>query len=106
MIEIKDDERKKPLIAVSVGPYGAILADGSEYKGDYKLNTEELTQWHSERLAALAETQGDIYACETIPSLDEVKALLTAIKQFKSIKAWITVSCKDAECLNSGDKFT
>ena len=61
-------------VAASVGPYGASLADGSEYRGDYGLSVDELRAWHRPRLAVLAEAGADLLACETIPCLAEVEA--------------------------------
>ena len=59
------------LVAASVGPYGAYLHDGSEYRGDYGLTVEELMAWHRPRFAVLAQSGADLLACETIPSLAE-----------------------------------
>lgn len=56
-------------VAASVGPYGAMLADGSEYRGDYGLTVAELTRFHRPRLEALAEAAPDVFAVETIPDL-------------------------------------
>lgn len=56
------------LIAGSVGPYGAYLADGSEYRGDYELSAAEFTDFHRPRTEALAAAGVDFLACETLPS--------------------------------------
>src|SRR5262249_15804373 len=61
-------------VAASVGPYGAVLADGSEYRGDYGLSVAELRLWHRRRLAVLADAGADVLAVETIPCLAEVEA--------------------------------
>jgi homocysteine S-methyltransferase len=55
------------LVAASVGPYGAILHDGSEYRGDYGLSEDALAQFHAPRMAALLAAAPDLLACETIP---------------------------------------
>src|SRR5215207_4492617 len=55
-------------VAASVGPYGATLHDGSEYRGNYGLTVEELIAFHERRFAILAESGADLLACETIPS--------------------------------------
>ena len=68
-------------IAGSVGPYGAALADGSEYRGDYDLSIDELRAWHRPRIALLIEAGVDILALETIPCLAEVEALLAEIDE-------------------------
>ena len=67
--------RPQPLVAASVGPYGAYLADGSEYRGDYKASRAELADFHAERLALLCAAQPDLLACETLPLLDEARAI-------------------------------
>ena len=60
-------DRLPPLIAASVGPYGAMLADGSEYRGDYPVSDTELMDFHRPRLQLLADSGADLLACETIP---------------------------------------
>lgn len=63
-------------IAASVGPYGAALANGSEYTGRYDgMGVTELRNWHRARLQVLSRSGADFLLCETIPSLDEVRAL-------------------------------
>ena len=59
--------RSLPLVAASVGPYGAYLANGAEYTGEYDLDEKGLVAFHQERLFLLAETEADLLACETIP---------------------------------------
>lgn len=85
-------------VAASVGPYGAALADGSEYRGDYGLTVDELRRWHRPRLQVLmqAVTDGlaDVLAVETIPSAAEAEALLAEI-QGTCIPAWLSFSCAD-----------
>ena len=66
-------------VAASVGPYGAALADGSEYRGDYGRSVAELRDWHRPRLHALMDTDADVLALETIPCLAEVEALLAEV---------------------------
>ena len=78
-------------VAASVGPYGAALADGSEYRGRYGLRTAELLAWHQPRLEALAEASPDVLAMETVPDVDEAEALVTAIAGV-GIPAWPTYS--------------
>jgi homocysteine S-methyltransferase len=78
-------------VAASVGPYGAALADGSEYRGRYGLRTAELLAWHRPRLEALAEASPDVLAMETVPDVDEAEALVTAIAGV-GIPAWLTYS--------------
>lgn len=47
--------RLRPLVAASIGPYGACLADGSEYHGNYGLNKQDLIDFHRPRLTELAD---------------------------------------------------
>ncbi|ADB75671.1 homocysteine S-methyltransferase [Geodermatophilus obscurus] len=65
-------------IAGSVGPYGAALADGSEYTGAYadEIGVDRLRQWHRPRMEWLAEAGADVLACETVPAAAEAEALL------------------------------
>ncbi len=81
-------------VAASVGPYGAILHDGSEYRGNYGLTREELAAFHRERIAILASAKPDFLAIETIPDVLEVQALADALAG-NAIPAWITFSAKD-----------
>ncbi|MGW1974281.1 homocysteine S-methyltransferase [Streptomyces sp. NPDC001889] len=65
-------------VAASVGPYGAVLADGSEYRGRYGLSVRELERFHRPRIEALAAAGPDVLALETVPDTDEAEALLAA----------------------------
>ncbi len=88
--------RGRPLwIAASVGPYGAIRHDGSEYHGEYGLTTAELTEFHAERLAVLADAGADLLACETIPSRDEARALVAALRRVPAARAWVSFTSRD-----------
>ena len=87
--------RPSPLIAASIGPYGAYLADGSEYRGDYSLTEEDLIQFHRPRMAALLAAEPDLLACETIPCLLEARALVQLLTQFPTTDAWFTFSARD-----------
>ncbi|MFF2505784.1 homocysteine S-methyltransferase [Streptomyces sp. NPDC058067] len=80
-------------VAASVGPYGAMLANGSEYRGDYGLTVAELTRFHRPRLEALAEAAPDVFAIETIPDLREAEAVLTALEGL-GIPAWLSYSIR------------
>ena len=89
--------RLRPLIAASIGPYGAMLADGSEYRGNYALSDRELADFHRPRLKVLAESGADLLACETLPSLREALVLARLLQEFAHIPAWISFSCRDGE---------
>jgi homocysteine S-methyltransferase len=97
--------RAKPFVAASVGPYGAFLADGSEYRGNYGLTEEQLIDFHRSRMKALIEAGADVLACETIPSLIEAQALVNLLEEFKSIQAWISFSCRDETHINEGPRL-
>ncbi|MFB7366877.1 homocysteine S-methyltransferase [Streptomyces hydrogenans] len=66
-------------VAASVGPYGAMLADGSEYRGRYGLSVRELERFHRPRVEALAAAGPDVLALETVPDADEAEALLGVV---------------------------
>ena len=97
--------RVRPLVAGSVGPYGAFLADGSEYRGDYKLTEQELIDFHRPRVEALIASGADLLACETIPCLIEARALIKLLSEFPNVSAWFTFSAKDDEHICNGEKI-
>jgi len=97
--------RMRPLVAASIGPYGAFLADGSEYRGDYGLTVEELIDWHRLRLAVLAGSGADLLACETIPCRTEGEALVRLLAEHPHMPAWLSFSCRDNAHLASGESF-
>ncbi|CAN2253559.1 homocysteine S-methyltransferase [Bacillus vallismortis] len=94
--------RPKPIIAASVGPYGAYLADGSEYRGHYGISEDELVEFHRPRMKALIEAGADVLACETIPCLSEAKAIARLLKEFPEAYAWISFSAKDSQHISDG----
>jgi homocysteine S-methyltransferase len=98
-------KEQKPLIAASVGPYGASLADGSEYRGDYGLSVEELMSFHRARMKLLSESGAELLACETIPCPEEAIALIRLLKEFPGVQAWLSYSCKNKTEVCSGYSF-
>ncbi|WP_327185715.1 homocysteine S-methyltransferase [Streptomyces sp. NBC_01334] len=78
-------------VAASVGPYGAMLADGSEYRGRYGLSIAELERFHRPRLEVLAAASPDVLALETVPDADEAEALLRAVRGL-GVPAWLSYS--------------
>ncbi|MFT2015649.1 homocysteine S-methyltransferase [Streptomyces sp. 796.1] len=78
-------------VAGSVGPYGAMLADGSEYRGRYGLSVRELTEFHRPRIAALAAARPDALALETVPDVDEAEAMLRAAEGC-DVPVWLSYS--------------
>ena len=97
--------RMKPLVAASVGPYGAMLADGSEYRGNYGVSRQALMDFHRPRMQVLVDAGADLLACETIPCLDEAMAIAGLLPEFGSISAWISFSCKDGEHNSQGERL-
>jgi len=100
--EIQGDSNHRPLVAASVGPYGAYLADGSEYVGNYEVSDDELYTFHRSRWGILHDVGADLLACETIPSLREAKILRTIIDETTGCHAWISFSCRDGQHISDG----
>ncbi|MGW1807570.1 homocysteine S-methyltransferase [Streptomyces sp. NPDC002078] len=85
-----DEGVDRPLwVAASVGPYGAMLADGSEYRGRYGLSVAELERFHRPRMEVLAAAAPDVLALETVPDADEGAALLRAVRGL-GVPAWLS----------------
>jgi len=85
----------RPLwVAASAGPYGAMLADGSEYRGRYGLSVDELERFHRPRLEVLAAAGPDVLALETVPDADEAAALVRAVRGL-GVPAWLSYSVAD-----------
>jgi homocysteine S-methyltransferase len=97
--------RSLPLVAASVGPYGASLANGAEYTGAYDLDLKGLSAFHRERFHLLAEAGADLVACETFPSAVEAEALLSLLPERPWVLAWLSFSCRDGERLCDGTPF-
>jgi homocysteine S-methyltransferase len=83
------------LIAASVGPYGAMRADGSEYRGRYGLTDRELAEFHRPRLEVLARSGADVLAFETLPCLQEALVLAELLDEHPGMTAWLCFSCQD-----------
>ncbi len=82
-------------VAASVGPYGAMLADGSEYRGRYGLGVADLVRFHRPRIEALAEAAPDVLALETVPDAVEAEALLRAVEG-TGLPVWLSYSVTGA----------
>ena len=76
-------------VAASVGPYGASLAGGEEYRGRYGLSVAELRDWHRPRLEILADAGADVLALETVPDIDEAEALVNLVQNL-DVPAWLS----------------
>jgi len=98
----KYQSRIRPLIAVSIGPFGAYLADGSEFRGNYSVSTQELRSFHESRWEILGESSADVFAFETIPSFREAVVLLDLLKSTPDVYAWISFSCADGMRISDG----
>ncbi|MBI1376930.1 MAG: homocysteine S-methyltransferase [Frankiales bacterium] len=96
--EARDEARagQPMLVAASVGPYGATRHDGSEYRGRYGVAHEQLVAFHAERLEVLLDAGPDLLAVETVPDVDEVRAVVEALDVVGStLPAWLSLSCAD-----------
>jgi homocysteine S-methyltransferase len=99
--------RRPPLVAASVGCYGASLHDGSEYRGDYGLSRRALVEFHRPRLEILADSGADLLAFETIPSMLEAEALVELLEERAGFPAaWISFSCRNEREVSHGELFS
>jgi homocysteine S-methyltransferase len=90
-------------IAASLGPYGAMLHNGAEYHGNYNCSFEELVRFHSRRIAVLAQTDADLLAFESIPSLEEARAILTALRSHPDLPVYLSFTCRDGTHVSHGE---
>lgn len=90
--ELASDGRSR-FVAASVGPYGAVLADGSEYRGRYGVEASRLRDFHLSRLELLASAEPDLLAVETIPDVEEAEVLVPLLDDL-GIPAWLSYSCE------------
>lgn len=95
--------------AASIGTYGAHLADGSEYRGDYYISSQELKEWHWRKYQHILTLHSELVAFETIPCLSEVSAIIGCLQDAKEelprlTPSWITIACNSSHTLNSGEK--
>ena len=96
--QVRDElahDRPGLLVAASVGPYGAFLADGSEYTGRYGVPRARLHDFHASRLELLAEAGPDLLAVETIPDTEEAEVLAALLDQL-DVPAWFSYSVRGA----------
>ena len=94
---------KHNYIAGTIGPYGAYLANGSEYRGDYELSVEEYQQFHLPRIEELVNAEVDILAIETQPKLDEVLAILELLKEkYPQQKVYVSYTLSDDDTISDG----
>ncbi len=82
-------------IAGSLGAYGAALHNGAEFHGRYGIGRAELAAFHAERVKAMAGTNADFLAFETVPSVEEAEAIVDALTRFPKLAAYISFTCRD-----------
>ena len=99
-------DRRRLYVAASVGAYGAISHDGAEYRGDYGLTKEQLIAFHARRFEVLATSGAEFLACETIPVLDEARALVTLLAQHPDALAWMSFTSSDGIHTAHGEPLT
>ena len=85
---------RTPIVAASIGPYGAALHDGSEYTGKYDIDEAGLRDFHERRLNLLDDSPADVLACETIPNKLEARVLCNLLVN-RRLPAWISFACCD-----------
>ncbi|RSI28003.1 homocysteine S-methyltransferase [Streptococcus sanguinis] len=102
----EQNQRLYPLVAGSVGPYAAYLADGSEYTGDYQLSEEEFQDFHRPRIQALLEAGSDLLAIETIPNGAEAEAILRLLaEEFPQAEAYLSFVAQSENAISDGTKI-
>lgn len=99
----RDAVRPEGLVAASIGPYGVVFANGTEYTGDYSgVSDDQFAEVHRPRIDALLEAGPDLLAFETIPSIREVTALVELLVEYEGVESWMTFCCRDGEHLSDG----
>ena len=103
--------RPDVLVATSLGPYGAALANGAEFTGDYGFASDNeefaaLVRFYEPRIAALADTEADLLAFETVPSLLEARAIVEALHRWPAVGAWLSFTCRDGAHVAHGEPLS
>jgi homocysteine S-methyltransferase len=102
-----DNPKRRVLVAASLGPYGAALHNGAEYTGAYECSFADLVAFHRDRIDVLAAAKGmqspDLLAFETLPSLEEARAIGEALAGYQDLKAWFSFTCRDAKHVAHGE---
>ncbi len=94
-----------PLVASSVGPFGACLGDGSEYHGRYAASWAEVRRFHRSRLEVLVESGPDLFAIETMPTAAEAEIVVEELRALSGAPAWLSFTCVDEVHTAGGDVF-
>ena len=87
--EVAAETGRRLLVAGSVGPYGAMLADGSEYRGRDGVPPATLRDIHARRLELVAAAGPDLLAVETVPDADEAEVLVPLLSDL-GVPAWFS----------------
>lgn len=102
-----EESGRRVWIAASLGPFGAALHNGAEFHGRYGVGFEDLVRFHRERLAVAAETGADLVAVETVPSLEEARAIVAALGEVQGatgwVSMWVSMTCRDARHVAHGE---
>lgn len=93
-----------PVVAASVGPWGATQHDGSEYTGNYDISDDDLGRFHSERLLILDDAGADVLAVETIPNFREAQVLCDVLDDMYT-PAWVSFACRDDRNISDGSRL-
>jgi homocysteine S-methyltransferase len=91
---------RRVLVAASLGPYGAALHNGAEYHGNYDCSFADLVRFHRERIEALANSDADLLAFETLPSIEEARAIGEVLTTRPDLAAWFSFVCPDYRAVN------
>jgi len=94
----------EPIVAASVGPYGAAMHDGSEYTGNYDVSDHDLRRFHSSRLQLLDSCGADVLAVETIPNSCEARILCDLLEEVAT-PAWVSFACRDERDISDGSRL-
>lgn len=100
-LEAHPEITRPPIVAASIGPYGATRHDGSEYTGHYAIDASGLRRFHEGRLALLERSGADVLACETIPNRLEARVLCDLL-QGRRLPAWVSFCCRDERRISDG----
>ena len=105
-VDFRSSSKHDSLIAASIGPFGAALADGSEFHGNYSCSFDELLHFHRRRMTVLVNSNPDLLACETIPSLEEAHAILHCLHEHPNTRAWFSFCCRDDRHISHGEEIS
>jgi S-methylmethionine-dependent homocysteine/selenocysteine methylase len=95
----------RALVAASVGPYGAILGDNAEYRGNYGVGIAELREFHRPRVEVMATAEPDWFAVETIPDVREVEALVDVLADHPDIPVWVSFTARSGSQVCAGQSI-